>query len=126
MEVRLAPALGGDLSTIWIGVLNDSGSTVLTLFYMDLAALGNYFAYCGWFPYVSVLNAAGQTEWLMNLLVEIRLVDSVTLEPWGKWVSESAVLRHAGPGVSRVSGSGIRQALFFGTAAGNHHLCKEE
>jgi hypothetical protein len=92
MEVRLVPALGGDGSTIGIGVLNDTGSTVLTSFYMDLAALGNNFAYWRWLADVSVLMAALQTEWLKNLLVEIRLVDSVTLEPWGKKTASSATL----------------------------------
>lgn len=43
------------------------------------------------------------------LWVEIRLVESASLVPWGPWIVEQAVIRQAVPGVERLSGSGMRQ-----------------
>ena len=42
--------------------------------------------------------------------------------PWSDWINERAVVKPASQGVPRLSGYGIRKALYIGTAPGNHVL----
>ena len=42
--------------------------------------------------------------------------------PWSDWINEYAVVKPASRGVPRLSGQGIREALYMGTAPGNHVL----
>lgn len=62
MELRLRPLLGGDGNTHGIVMLNDRGSSTLTIFCTDLAQLGNTQMYCGWTPDTYVVNANGATD----------------------------------------------------------------
>jgi hypothetical protein len=56
------------------------------------------------------------------LMVEVQLVrDDNT--PWGDWVDELAIVKPPpGRNVPRLSGVGIREHLYIGTAPGNHLL----
>lgn len=74
MELRLRPLLGGDGITHRIVVLNDTGSSTLTICYTDLAQLGNHQMYYGWSPDTHVVTANGATDRLHSLWVEIRVV----------------------------------------------------
>jgi hypothetical protein len=49
------------------------------------------------------------------------MVDDNNL-PWSDWILEDAIVRPMALGVPRLSGSGIREALYFGTGPGNHVL----
>lgn len=112
--------LGGDGSRVGIRVINDTGSSVLTILNTDLMYLGNLQAYYGWSGDVFVTVANGNVERLHSLWVEIRFLVPETLEPWGPWILEQAVIRV--DAIDRLSGSGMRQHLFFGTSPLNAHV----
>lgn len=122
MEVRLCPELGGDGTRHGISVLNDTGSDVLTIFNTDLMRLGNYEQYTGLLGYVYIGSCNGDIEMLLSLLVDIRLFRPSSLVPWGNWLSEEAIIRRPAPGVARLSGSWMRDRLFFGTRPGNYQV----
>lgn len=122
MEVRLCPELGGDVTRHGISVLNDTGSDVLTIFNTDLTSLGNHEQYTGWLGFVDICGCNGDVEMLLSLMVEIRLVRPGSLVPWGNWLSEEAILRQPAQGVARLSGSLMRERLFFGTRPGNYQV----
>lgn len=42
--------------------------------------------------------------------------------PWGNWIDELAIVKQPSPNVLRLSGFGIGNALYLGTAPGNHGL----
>src|ERR1700728_2968346 len=61
------------------------------------------------------------TTFLPRLLVQVQLVrDDDT--PWGDWIPEIAIVRQPSPNLVRLSGGGIRDALYVGTPPGNHLL----
>lgn len=68
MELRLRPLLGGDGSTHGIVVLNEIGSSTLTIFHTDLAQLGNKQMYYGLSLDACVVNANGATDRLHSFV----------------------------------------------------------
>lgn len=122
LETRLLPNLGGDGTRLGITAYNDTGSTALTIFDIDLEYLGNRGNYGGWCEDVMVVVADGGMERLHSLWVQVRFVVPETFLPWGPWILEQAVIRKAGNGVIRLAGSGMRKQLFFGTSPGNTHV----
>jgi hypothetical protein len=94
MLLRLIPDQGGDGTVHGIIAMNDTRSDILSLFNTDMPHLGNLQGYAGF-----VGNVA-----------------------WSDWIVEEAMVQPLRPGVSRLSGIGIRGALYIGTAPGNHFL----
>jgi hypothetical protein len=101
--------------------MNDTGSNIMTLFTTDLLQLGNMQGYTGWLTPLGVIDANGGRTVFRTILVEVQLVrDDNT--PWGNWIVERAIVKQLGQNIPRLSGIGIRRALFIGTAPGNHAL----
>lgn len=122
MLLRLTPTLRGNRSIIGIIIINDTGSDHLTLFYDNLFQLGGIPAgYRGLGGEIDILDASGVITKCWKLKVEIQLVTDDNI-PWSGWVEEQVIIRPPNPGVLRLSGVGMRRALFFGTAPGNHFL----
>jgi hypothetical protein len=93
-------------------MLNDTGSTALSLFYTEAAALG-YDPNVHITRQVNVLTAAGyvQPEFLE---VEIQVIN-YNGAPLTRWFRENAVLvQHTGS-EARLSGSNVRSYLYFAT-----------
>lgn len=122
MEIRLCPELGGDGTRHGINVLKDTGSDILTIFNTDFMSLGNSEQYTGLLGYVYIGGCDGHVELLLSLLVDIRLVRPGSLVPWGNWLREEAIIRRLTEGVTRLSGSLMRDCLFFGTRPGNNQV----
>ena len=121
MLLRLTPGRGGDGTVHGIIAMNDTGSDMMTLFTTDLQLLGNIQGYAGWLLPTGVIDANGLTTSFPTIHVQVQLVrDDNT--PWGDWIDELAIVRPPGPNLSRLSGAGIRDVLYFGTAPGNHVL----
>ena len=118
MFLRLTPELGGDGTTTGIIAMNDTGSDILTIFDHDMFHLGSLDNYVGWAGSVLVNDANGGMTAFPKLFVQVQLVGNDDV-PWSAWMDEVAVLKPFIDGVSRLSGSGMRSALFFGTPAGN-------
>jgi hypothetical protein len=121
MLLRLLPEQGGDGTISGIIVMNDTGSDVLTLFNTDLAELGNIQAYAGWLGMAAISGANGAIDWCPMLAVQVQLVRN-DLSSWSEWIDETAIIRPLVPGILRLSGVGIREQLYFGTAPGNATL----
>lgn len=121
MHLGLTLAKGGD-GTIWgIIVMNDSGSDALTIFDTDLLQLGGVGAYRGWCGIADISSANGAVDHCLLVMVEVQLVQD-DLTPWTPWIEELAIVRQVQPGLLRLSGAGIRERLYFGTAPGNHFV----
>jgi hypothetical protein len=121
MLLRLTPLQGGDGTTCGIIAMNDTGSDILTIFDTDRPFLGNMQAYFGWLGPTAVRNANGTMDVCPKISLQVQLVRDDD-SPWSGWIDEEAIVRSAGPGVTRLSGVGIRDILYFGTAPGNHSL----
>ena len=121
MLVRLMPQQGGDGTVHRISVINDTGSSLLTLFDTDMLLLGNLPGYTGWHGNVTVRNASGTKTRYRRLSVQVQLVRDDN-SPWSNWYNDDAVVKPASQGVPRLSGNGIRRVLYLGTAPGNHLL----
>ncbi len=117
MELRLAPRQGGDEITHGVGVMNDSGSTIMSLIDADLNYLGDLSRFVGWTGYSTVADAGGRVERLRTMDVDIRLLDQ-NLIPWSGWFMETAVVRASAPGLIRLSGSAVRQNFYVATPRG--------
>lgn len=61
-----------------IVVLNDTGRTILSIFDIDLAQLGNHEMYLGWSEVVRVSCANGAADCLFSLSGEIRFVETAS------------------------------------------------
>ena len=121
MVVRLMPYHGGDGTACGIIAMNDTGSDVLSLFHSDMQRLGNMQGYAGWRGVIGILSANGIINSHPRILVEVQLVrDDNT--PWSDWFQEVAIVQPDSPGLSRLSGYGIRNALYLGTSPGNQSL----
>jgi hypothetical protein len=70
---------------------------------------------------MSVIDANGTITVFPTILVQVQLVRDDNA-PWGDWIDERAIVRQPGLDVSRLSGVGIRDILYIGTAPGNHLL----
>ena len=121
MQLRLTPEFGGDGTIHGIIAMNDTGSDILTLFDTDLLQLGNIQQYIGWQLPISVIDANGGSAFFDRIFVQVQLVQDDNT-PWGNWIDEVALVKPVGPDVPRLSGAGIRQVLYIGTAPGNHLL----
>jgi hypothetical protein len=121
MLIRLIPAYGGDGTVYHIIVMNDTGSNTLKLFTTDLQRLGNRQGYNGWRATRNVTDANGVATPFRTIRVQVQLVKNDDT-PWGGWIDELALVRLPRPNLVRLSGCGIRRALYIGTAPGNHSL----
>lgn len=122
MFLRLVPQLGGDGSAYPITVLNDTGSDIMAVFTTDLLQLGEGLqAYNGWLANINIANANGMIDTCRTIILEVQLVRD-DLYPWTDWIREVAIVRVPQLAMSRLTGSMIRQELYFGTAPGNHSL----
>jgi hypothetical protein len=101
--------------------MNDTGFDILTIFDVDILFLGNFQDYVGWAGFVTIGGAGGIVGVFPKLSVQVRLVGDDDL-PWSDWILEEAIVRPAGPGIPRLSGYGIREALYLATGLGNHIL----
>ena len=121
MLLRLMPHRGGDGTVHGIIAMNDTGSDILTLFHSDMQHLGNIQGYSGWQEAVGIHCANGTINYYPGIEVEVQLVrDDNT--PWSDWLQEEAIVQPNSPGLLRLSGYGIRNALYLGTSPGNHSL----
>ena|SRR5438045_8577502 len=121
MFLRLMPHRGGDGTVHGIIAMNDTGSDILSLFHSDMQHLGNIQGYAGWQGVIGILCANGTINHYTKIEVEVQLVrDDNT--PWSDWFREVAIVQPDSPGLSRLSGYGIRNALYLGTSPGNHSL----
>ncbi|KAI9781392.1 MAG: hypothetical protein M1839_005986 [Geoglossum umbratile] len=109
--MKLTPGLGGDGTVYGITAMNDTGSDVLTIFDVEMPHLGIYQGYAGWLGPVMIVGAGGVVGIYPKIRVQVQLVrDDNT--PWSDWVTEDAMVRPIAPGVPRLSGLGIREALY--------------
>jgi hypothetical protein len=115
MRVRLIPEQGGDRTVHRITVLNDTGSSRLSLRDTDIQYLGNSEGY------TAVRNASGTINRYRRLLIQFQLVREDD-SPWSDWINERALVKPVAPGVPRLSGNRIRDVMYLGTAPGNHFL----
>jgi hypothetical protein len=112
---------GGDGTVHGIITMNDTGSDILSLFHSDMQHLGNIQGYTGWQGVIGIHCANGTINHYLKIEVEVQLVrDDNT--PWSDWFREVAIVQPDSPGLSRLSGYGIRNALYMGTSPGNHSL----
>ncbi len=129
-RIRIPTSLGGDdLQYITVMILNDTGSTLQTVFdYPDLLLLGfewdgssipNYRGFVGW---IDVNVATGQIQ-RPCFEIEMQIVES-TGQPLTDWFHELAVITPRNPSIpqSRLSGYEMRNRLFFATPPGNDCL----
>ena len=121
MRVRLIPEQGGDGTVHHITVLNDTGSSRLSLRDTDLQYLGNSEGYNGWLGHTAVRKASGTINRYRRLLLQFQLVREDD-SPWSDWIDERALVKPVAPGVPRLSGNRIRDVMYLGTAPGNHFL----
>ena len=121
MLLRLTPQRGGDGTAHGITVMNDTGSSILSLFDTDIQHLGNLQGYTGGAGQVEVRNANGTINNYRQIHVQVQLVRDDD-SPWSNWINEWAIVKPSSPNVPRLSGIGIRGILYLGTAPGNHLL----
>jgi hypothetical protein len=121
MLLRLKPDQGGDGTVYGIIAMNDTGSDILSLFDADMLYLGNLQGYSGWLGNIGIRFANGIVNSYPAILVEVQLVRDDD-SPWSNWIEEVAMVQPLLLSVSRLSGIGIRGALYIGTAPGNHFL----
>jgi hypothetical protein len=101
--------------------MNDTGSNILSLFDADMPYLGNLQGYGGWLGLATISYANGAANIYPVILVQVQLVRGDN-SAWSDWIEERAIVQPLRPGVSRLSGVGIRGVLYIGTAPGNHFL----
>jgi hypothetical protein len=118
MLLGLTPQRGGDGTVHGIIAMNDTGSEILTLFNTDITHLGTFQGYTGWLGQVGILDANGTIVNYPWLEVQVQLVRDDD-SPWSNWINEQAIVKPISPNVSRLSGYGLRGALYLGTAPGN-------
>ncbi|KAK2785657.1 hypothetical protein FQN52_008345 [Onygenales sp. PD_12] len=120
LGMRPVLALFGPAPSIDITMVNDTGSNAFTVFDTDVVALGIPQNYMGFGINVPVTTPTG-IVWRQQINVEIQLLDAQG-NPVSDWIFDRGIVTPAAPGVSRLSGDGIRQSLYFATAPGNQHL----
>ncbi|OQE94175.1 hypothetical protein PENNAL_c0004G06162 [Penicillium nalgiovense] len=103
-------------------VCNNTGSSVLTLFYSDLVALEFDVSlhYGALRSAGSILTANGHVI-LPTIAVDIQILTS-TFVPLTPWLRETAVVKADTPGEFRLSGAAMRNHLLFATPPGNANL----
>jgi hypothetical protein len=102
--------------------MNDTGSNLQTVFPTDLAALRyNQFTYRGCLGVFPTSTASG-VVYQERVVIEMQIIkaDGTTMTPWFR---ETAVVTPLQPGINyRLSGSAMRNHLYFATAPGNVNL----
>lgn len=103
-------------------ICNDTGSNILTIFTSDLLALHFDMAL-----HLQALRGSIQINtangWVLQTLmfVDMQILTSAFV-PLTPWFEESAIVKANSPGDARLSGSAMRNYLFFATAPGNANL----
>ncbi|OAX79324.1 hypothetical protein ACJ72_06359 [Emergomyces africanus] len=116
-RVRPVPGLlSSPAFSIDVTMLNDTGSNTLTVFDTDIAALAIRLTYMGYGADVPIMTAGG-TVTRRQISVEIQLLDSQG-NAVSDWILEEGIITPSASGVTRLSGDGIRQSLYFATAPG--------
>jgi len=121
---RLVPALGGNPNLIYnVTIANDTGSNIQTIFTTDLINLHyNPNTYHGRLGFIPVLTAGGYVA-REQIIIEIQLMkaNGTIVSPWFR---EWALITPIQLGVPqyRLSGSAMRNHLYFATAPGNAAL----
>ena len=122
MLLRLIPELGGDGTVCGIIAMNDTGSDVLSLFTTDLPYLGgNIQGYLGWMGETDIVDANGMITPFPRIMVQVKLIRDDN-SPWSDWIGEDAMVRQPDFDILRLSGPGIRRALYIDTAPENYRL----
>ena len=102
--------------------MNDTGSSVQTIFPTDLVALRyNELTYRGNLGPVDIGTVNGVIS-RKRLVIEIQILkaDGTTITPWFR---ENAAITIPQPGIQyRLSGKAMRDYLYFATAPGNTNL----
>jgi hypothetical protein len=102
--------------------MNDTGSSIQTLFSTDLAALGyNELTYRGHRGIADIETANGTIR-RRRIVTEMQIMkaDGTTITPWFR---EFAVVLPPQPGIQcRLSGKAMRNHLYFATAPRNANL----
>ncbi|OAL75712.1 hypothetical protein A7D00_1312 [Trichophyton violaceum] len=119
-RIRPVPGLLSPAFSIDVTLLNDTGSNTMTVFDTDITALGIPPTYMGYGADV-LITTAGGTLRRRQISVEIQLLD-LQGNAVSDWILEAGIVTPATAGVTRLSGNGIRQSLYFATAPGNQHL----
>src|SRR5271170_1886401 len=106
--------------------MNDTGSNIQTIFPTDLAALRyNQHTYGGNLAMIPIGTANGVVP-RSRVVIEMQIIkaDGTAVTPWFR---ETAVVTPLQPGVQyRLSGSAMRDHLYFATAPGNTNLLVAE
>ena len=102
--------------------MNDTGSNLQTIFSTDLDALPyNQQTYRGYLGTFSVFTAGG-VVYRERVVIEMQIIkaDGTPVTPWFR---ETAVVAPVQQGTQyRLSGSAMRDHLYFATAPGNANL----
>lgn len=120
MEIRIHPEKGGDNTVHRISVIHDTGSTVMSILETDRNQLGNLQNFTGDMGDVRVRNSSGVLEIFPMIWIQLRLLNAQQQPVIARWVSETAIVKPANPGVPRLSGLLIRDSFIFATSLGNH------
>ncbi len=117
--MRLILALGGNGTVINVTILNDTGSTIQTVFRNDLIAMGAHLVqYHGYGHIVQIGTANGNVNG-RSIWVETRIMNGTGASDW---FFELGVIMPQGQISTRLTGSQIRNHFYFATAPGNQHL----
>lgn len=73
--------------------------------------------YGGWLPDVDMISANSTVDSCPQILVQIQLTLADDMV-WSEWVDEIAFVRPSQVGLTQLSGSLMRIALYFGMALG--------
>jgi hypothetical protein len=120
---RLSAILGGDPNiTLTVSIMNDTGSSIQTIWPTDLVALRyNQHTYQGRLGTLSIATANGVAV-REKVVIEMQIIkaDGTAITPWFR---ENAVVTPLQPGIQyRLSGNAMRDHLYFATAPGNANL----
>jgi hypothetical protein len=96
----------------------------MSLFDTDMHYLGNLQGYAGWIGHIRVRDASGTVNRYRRIHVQVQLLRDDD-SPWSGWINERAIVKPRSPNLPRLSGIGIRQVLYLGTAPSNHLLFVE-
>jgi hypothetical protein len=112
MRIILPLAYGGHWPPVVVRALNDTGSDIMTLFYQEAINLG-------WQPdifatQIQINSADGLT--LQESIYVLAQVCDYNGSPLTEWFPEQVVLRNFTGAEVRLSGSNVRNQLYFGTA----------
>ncbi|KAL9116405.1 MAG: hypothetical protein Q9187_007070 [Circinaria calcarea] len=120
-RMRLPEYYGGNGNVVNVAILNDTGSTVQTLFDPDLNAMGyDPLTYTGNSGPLQIQTANG-TVTRQSLWVEMQLMKPDGT-PTSRWFLEQGIATPLAGNPSRLSGRFLRRELYFATAPGNYTL----